>query len=190
MYRFLTIAFVVCVLAFSASAQDGFKGKMMANGYLGYTLGFGDMFDDIESVAGTVSTDAGIHFGGNFLYGVSPKLLVGGEIFMQSYSSEVTWDLGILGSGSEDDSETRVNFGGIIWYNLQDQDQQDLFLCGGVAMYDMGDSEFGFNGGVVYNYMVSDNIGIFGMPRLHVVMSDPSAMMLSISAGVHLPFGN
>lgn len=50
MKRVIFTAVALClVLAIGASAQEmGMKNKMMLNGYLGYTIGMGDAFDDQE----------------------------------------------------------------------------------------------------------------------------------------------
>ena len=95
MKRALLLMLALClVLSVSALGQDedeGLKGKMFVSGYGGYTIGMGDAFFDEEETIGGVtvgaSFKAGISFGGAFHYGVTEKLLVGGELGLQSYKA-------------------------------------------------------------------------------------------------------
>ena len=146
---------------------------MKASGYLGYTIGFGDAFSGAR--------DAGFNFGGTFHYGIKEKMMIGGELGLQSYSV----DLGPLGSSSD----TKLNILGSILYAMSYEDNSGLMLTAGAGIYGGFDS-FGINGGIVYSHPVSESIQIYGMPRLHIVFDDSTPMMLSLSAGAFFDFGD
>ena len=46
MRRVLTLACAICFLAATGAISQGYQGKMLASGYIGYTLGFGEPFDE------------------------------------------------------------------------------------------------------------------------------------------------
>lgn len=193
MKRALLLMLALClVLSVSAMGQDeaaGLKGKMFVSGYGGYTIGFGDVFKDYEetTVLGDIciSSDAGISFGGAFHYGVTEKLLVGGELGLQSYKAELT----IMGvSESETETEMNILASGLYALNYV-EDEQAFFLAFGVGQYG-GWDEFGFNAGVLYSKKMGEKLSVFVMPRFHYVMVDPdAAMMFQVVAGVTFPIG-
>ena len=193
MKRALLLMLALClVLSVSALGQDedeGLKGKMFVSGYGGYTIGMGDAFFDEEETIGGVtvgaSFKAGISFGGAFHYGVTEKLLVGGELGLQSYKAEVT----IMGT-SASETETKMNIlaSGLYALNYV-EDEQAFFLAFGVGQY-AGWDEFGFNAGVLYSKKMGEKLSVFVMPRFHYVMVDPdAAMMFQVVAGVTFPIG-
>ncbi|MBU0982665.1 MAG: hypothetical protein KKA42_02260 [candidate division Zixibacteria bacterium] len=184
------------MLASGVLAQDpGLKGKMLASGYLGYSIGMGDAFDDYDFAGSSYSSDAGIAFGGSFHFGLTEKIMLGGELMMQNYSFDVEvapFDIGGVSFAGESysDSEMKLNFIGSMLYALNYSDEQALFLTAGLGIYDYGSSEIGFNGGVVWRKMVSPTIGLFVSPRIHLVMADDMFELLQVTAGVHIPLGN
>jgi hypothetical protein len=192
MKKFLTITVALCLLVSgSAFSQDmeSLKGTMAAGGYLGYSIGMGDVFDDVDFAGGSSSSDAGLSFGGHFHYGVSDKLMIGGEIFLQSYSFDFEYDAGFLGSASGSDSETKTNFLASALYAMSMDEKKALFLTGGIGFYDFGDTNIGFNGGILYRFMVSETVALYGMPRIHIVMADDMFQLIQISAGAQFMFG-
>ena len=189
MKKMILITVTLCLLFAGASYGQSLKGQMEAGGYLSYSIGMGDVFDDIEFAGGTSSVDAGLGFGGHFHYGISDKLMLGGEIFFQSYSWDYDYDLGYLGSSSGSDSETKVNFMATCLYNMSMDEKKAFFLTGGIGFYDFGDTNIGFNGGVMYRMMVSETIALYAMPRIHIVLADDMFELIQISAGVQIPFG-
>ncbi|MBD3258878.1 hypothetical protein GF377_10625 [candidate division GN15 bacterium] len=189
MKNVMMILAAVCLLAVGSVSAQGVKGTMAAGGYLGYSIGLGDVFDDIETEFGSSSSDAGIGFGGHFHYGVSEKFMIGGEIFLQSYSFEFDYDFGGFGSGSESESETKANFLATGLMVMNQDEKKAFFLTGGIGFYDFGDTNIGFNGGILYRWMVSETVGIYAMPRIHIVLADDMFQLIQISAGVQIPFG-
>ncbi|MCK4372738.1 MAG: hypothetical protein KAW61_06300 [candidate division Zixibacteria bacterium] len=189
MKRAVLLMLALClVLSVSALGQDedaGLKGKMFVSGYGGYTIGMGDAFFD-ETIAGIdVSFKAGISFGGAFHYGVTEKLLIGGELGLQSYKSEASF-----GGISASETETKMNIlaSGLYALNYV-EDEQAFFLAFGVGQY-AGWDEFGFNAGVLYAKKMGEKLSVFVMPRIHYVMSDPdAAMMVQVAVGVTFPLG-
>ena len=65
-------------------------------------------YNEIEGFEYSCSPTIG--FGGAFHYGVTPKLLIGGELGMQSYKAEVTYE-GVSASDSE--TEMNILFSGL-----------------------------------------------------------------------------
>ena len=107
----LTTLVVVMFLAMSVSGQgmQSVKDKMMGSIYLGYALGFGDAFKDIEGPGYKLETSAGIGFGGMFHYGLTDRLMIGGELGWQHYSYDYTSDYGVYCSYSGGDGSTELN---------------------------------------------------------------------------------
>ncbi|MCK4607011.1 MAG: hypothetical protein KAU35_06930 [candidate division Zixibacteria bacterium] len=204
MKRVFVLTMALCLaITMTVTGQD-LTGKMLAGGYAGYTLGLGDPFgtEDFELMGVKVETkfDAGISFGGTFHYGVTEKLLIGGELGFQSYKSEVKTDattiMGVpIPATDESASETKMNIlaTGLYALNYTD-DENALFVTFGLGLYGgLGDGdggEIGLNGGVLYRKMVSETVGVYVMPRIHYVMSDPAAKMLQIAVGVQMPLGS
>jgi len=181
----------------SAVGQDAFdlKGKMLTGGYLGYTLGFGDPFGETDFIGGSTDFSAGFSFGGHFHYGVSPKMLIGGELGFQSYNADVNTEATSIGgfsipSTSTSAGDTELNILGTALYAMNyTEDQKALYLTFGAGIYGGASSEFGFNGGVLWRTMVSPTIGLYVMPRFHLIMADTTMKMLQIAVGVQIPLG-
>lgn len=195
MKRFIVIMVAIAaLLAGSAMAQDmGCKSKMMGSVYGAFAFGMGDAFKDITTNHFEVSMDAGIGFGGMFHYGVAEKIFVGAELGVQSYKakSKYTGPANPAAAAlAYDDSNMEVNFlaNGLYAINYTD-DANALFVTVGAGLYG-GFDDFGVNGGFMYRKMVSPNLGVFFMPRFHLLFSDPSAMMVQAAVGVSYPFGN
>lgn len=71
---------VVALLLLSPLASADLKTCMMAGSYAGYTLGFGDAFKSYEENGVKYSSGPNINFGGSFHYGVTDRLMIGGEV--------------------------------------------------------------------------------------------------------------
>lgn len=199
MKRVIFTAVALClVLAIGTSAQEmGMKNKMMLNGYLGYTIGMGDAFDDQEFQGGSTSSNATFNFGANFHYGVAPKFMVGGDFFAWMWKVETEIDTEVPGFGDLEGDETNLQFAilGSALYHAYTSEKADLFLQAGFGPHFMdggGESstEFGAMAGGFYKYKVSPKLGVFFMPRWHILFSDPSAMLIQLSAGVSIPLGS
>jgi len=185
----ITTAILSLMLSMTAFGQ-GVKGKMFIGGYGGYTLGFGDAFYDeeesFEGVTYKASFKPGINLGGTFHYGVSEKFMVGGELGFQAYVEKYS-------AGGSEESETynknSILFNGLYALNYV-EGKNAMFLTFGAGLRQFPDYEFGFFGGLVYRIMVSEKVGLCGMPRFHYIMTDGDApMMFSLSVGVLIPIG-
>jgi len=183
------LAIVSLFVAASLSAQvRDFTGKSWVSGNLGYAVGTGDAFASYtEPITNTeFSSDAGIGFGGQFYYGVKPKLLIGGELMFQSYSVEISTPpslaLGIQGSDYSD-SRTETNFLVNAMYGVAQTRSSDLFLMGGSGLYDFGGTQFGLNSGLFWRHQVSNSVHLYGMPRMHVVLTDSTPLMFQFTMG-------
>lgn len=196
MKRTLLLLFVVC-LVFSASSlaqRPDLQGQLVAGGHLGYALGMGDAFADYtEPFTQTkFSSGAGLSFGGQFFYGIQEKLLIGGELMIQSYGYKVTTPANLtLGIPETEisDSEMEINILGNVLYAASQTRESAFFLMGGTGLYDFGGMKFGLNTGLIYRKAISDNVYFFGMPRLHIVMTDSTPMMFQLNLGVQFPLG-
>lgn len=189
----LFISIFVFALAGSAGAQGLFDmtGQMLATGYFGYSLGFGDAFQDIEVPGMKVSFGPTFNFGGQFFYGWKGNLMVGGEMMLQSYKlkaeyTEVDWATGLETTYEASDSETKFNIVAEVLYGLNYTDESGFFLNGGLGIYD---SDVGMCGGFMFRKLVSEKIYIYGMPRLHVIFADSTPMILQLAAGLQFPIG-
>lgn len=201
MKRVIITAMALClILALSVSAQEmGMKNKMMLSAYGGYTMGMGDAFDDVETEHYKMESSATLNFGANFHYGVAPKILVGADVFAWMWKVEAE-AVGTIPGGitlpAADETNLQFAILGSALYHAYTQEKQDLFLQVGVGPHflDGGEggssTEFGVMAGGFYKYMVSPKVGVFFMPRWHMLFSDPSAMLIQLSAGVSIPLGS
>lgn len=188
----LTTLVIVMLLAMSVSGQgmESVKDKMMVSAYGGYALGFGDAFKDFEGPGYKIETSAGIGFGAMFHYGLTEKLLLGGELGWQHYGADVSYDAGDFGSYSGSSGSTEMNILANVLYAMQYEEEKAFYLNFGGGLYGGDDSNFGIFGGILYSKKFGDKISGFVAPRFHMVLSDPSAMMLQICVGASMPIGN
>ncbi len=196
MKRTLLICVALClVIPVSASAQmRDFKGQTWVTGHLGYAFGMGDAFSSYtEPITNTeFSSDAGIGFGGQFYYGLKPNLLLGGELMFQRYTVKMSAPPNLaLGFPGIDVSESQTETNIIVntLYAVNQTRNSALFLMGGTGLYDFGGMQMGLNTGLVWRKQISDKTYLFGMPRLHVVFTDSTPMMIQLTMGAQFSVG-
>jgi opacity protein-like surface antigen len=200
MKRTLLVCAVLClVIAASASAQKmqmrDFKGQTWLTGHLGYAFGMGDAFVNYtEPYTNTeFSSNAGVGFGGQFYYGLKYNLLIGGELLFQRYTFKMSVPtnlaLGLTGSDVSE-SQTETNLIVNTLYAVNQTRTSALFLMGGTGLYDFGGMKAGFNTGLVWRKQLSPNWYLLGMPRLHVVMTDNTPMMIQLTMGAQFSLGS
>lgn len=186
---------ICLIFSVSASAQmQDFKGQTWVTGHLGYAFGMGDAFADYtEPITNTeFSSGPGVGFGGQFYYGLNRKLLIGGELMFQSYTVKLYSPANLgLGIPEMDISETQTETNLIVntLYAVSQSRNSALFLMGGSGLYDFGGTKMGLNGGLVWRKQVSDNVHLFGMPRLHVVLTDSTPTMIQLTMGAQFSLG-
>ena len=168
---------------------------------------------ELPPITGSISFDAGIDAGVMFHFGVAEKIMIGLEIDMQQYKSKATVDdyevMGIPVPGmSTEETQTKVNLLGNLMYAISySETGSGTFLTVGAGIYgglggtlslkeattaesiESSGSSFGINGGIMFRKMVGTSVGLFIMPRLHYVFSDPNSKLLMISGGISIPFG-
>lgn len=186
MKRFVISATLIVLLAASAGSAASLKSLMMVGPYAGWSLGFGDAFKDYEIGNSKFSSSAGLNFGGNFHYGLSDKMMIGGELYMQrtSYKAEVQ------GFGSSSDSETGTNFLFSALYAMSYMQKAMFLLNAGAGLYDTGDNDIGFFGGVMYQRMLKTTMSLYLMARMHFIMANDTVTMLQLAVGLHFWLGN
>ena len=197
MKRILSFTLVLCfAVSVSAGAQQmqDFTGQTWVTGHLGYAFGMGDAFATYtEPYTNTeFSSDAGIGFGGQFYYGLKYNVLIGGELMFQTYSFKMTVPQNLsLGISDYSVSESKVETNVIInsLYGVNQTRTSALFLMGGTGLYDFGGMKMGLNSGLLWRKQVSDNVYLFGMPRLHVVFTDTTPMMIQLTMGAQFSIG-
>ncbi len=195
MKRIIILATAICFgLAISALAQEpvDLTGEMMASGYLGYSIGLGDMFKDYTEAYYEYSAGAGLSLGGTFHYGLKENIMLGGELMIQSYKFESEYKgtpVPGVELGEFSDSETEVNILATGLYAMNYTDEKSFFLTGGVGFYDSGGMKLGLNAGIVYSMEVSPKISIFGMPRFHIVFADDTFELLQLAVGAQFSVG-
>lgn len=196
----LFLAVLSLAIAVSAGAQQttqsmqDFTGQTWVTGNLGYAFGMGDAFADYTEPYTNVeySSDAGIGFGGQFYYGLKYNLLIGGELLFQSYTFKMTVPANLaLGvpQSSVSHSETEANLLINSLYGLNQTRTSALFLMGGTGFYDFGGTKMGLNTGLLWRKQVSDNWYLFGMPRVHFVLTDNTPMMIQLTMGAQFNIG-
>jgi hypothetical protein len=147
-----------------------------------------------------------------FHYGIGEKLMFGGELGFQIYEQKASGSVAGVAFPDTSTSEVKLNilFNGLYAFNYV-EGEQGFFLTFGGGIYgglggvldleqaiddlmagkevDEDGIAFGVNGGFLYTRMVSESLGLFVMPRFHLVFSDPTAKMFQIVAGVQIPIG-
>ena len=190
MKKIILLTAVLCLALTLTAFGEGVKDKKFVSGYLGYTLGFGDAFaDEEEVILGTTykySFSAGINLGGAFHYGLSEKMMVGGELGFQSYKAEAS-----AGSISTSSSDFEMNILATALYVLNyEEENKGMFLNFGAGLYGGGESNLGLFGGIVYHKELSQSYDVIFMPRIHYILADDvKPIMLSLSVGISLPIG-
>lgn len=201
------------VLAQSPQGQGtsatNLKGFMMVGPYAGYTLGFGDRFEDFDYSGGSTSLDAGISFGGSFFYGLSDKIMLGGELMFQQYkvSTETDFDFTFatnptpgdyftnnLLKTSEvqqefSDSEMKISFLASMLYAFSYMQTSMIMGNVGLGLYDHGTSDVGLFAGIMYQRLISNTLSLFVLPRVHYVFADASMFMVQVVVGLHFWLG-
>ncbi len=194
----LTCAVLCLVISASANAQNAqmhdFKGQTWVTGHLGYAFGMGSAFSDYKEPITNieVSSGPGIGFGGQFYYGLKYNLLIGGELMFQSYTVKISAPANLaLGIPEIDESESEIESNLIFntLYAVNQSSKSALFLMGGTGLYDFGGTQLGLNTGIVWRKQVSDNVHLFGMPRLHVVLTDNTPTMIQLTMGAQFSLG-
>jgi hypothetical protein len=189
----LTLLLLAGLLLLGGSAfAQGPAGTMMITGYGGYTLGFGDAFDDFELLGAEISTSAGICFGGIFHFFINDMFAVGGELYMQSYKGEVKYSStygGLLAGTDFSETNTEMNFLFNALYPMSYSEEQAIYLMFGGGLYGDDESEFGAHGGIAWHKALSPNIDLVITPRFHVIFADETVMMVQVTAGAGFGFG-
>ncbi len=175
------------VISASLSAQvKDFKGQSWVSGNFGYAFGTGDAFSSFNVATTKISTNAGVGFGGQYYYGVSPKWVIGGEIMFQSYSVEASTPANLalsIPASEVSVSSTETNFLFNSMLSVNQSKKSDLFLMGGTGLYEFGGKKLGFNTGLYWRTQVSPKVSIYGMPRVHIVTADATPMMFQLTMG-------
>jgi len=197
MKRTLLVCAVFClVISASADAQmSSFKGQTWATGHLGYAVGMGNAFSSYtEPYTNTeFSSGPGVGFGGQFYYGLKDNLLIGGELMFQRYTFKMSTpaNLALSIPASEfSESQTETNLIVNTLYAVNQTRNSALFLMGGTGLYDFGGTQLGLNTGLFWRKQVSDNVHLFGMPRLHVVLADSTPIMIQFTMGAQFSIGS
>ena len=190
MKRFVVSATLIVLLAASAGSAASLKSMMMVGPYAGYTLGLSG-FDDFENEFVKTSYGPGINFGGNFHYGLNEKMMIGGEIYFQSFKYEQESKNSEFPQADFSESESGTSFLFSALYAMSYMQRAMLLLNAGAGLYDGGsDSDIGFFGGVMYQRMLKSTISLYLMARMHFIMASDTFMMLQLAVGLHFWLGN
>ncbi len=184
----LTLAMICFLFTMSASSQD-LTGEMYVGGFLGYSLGMGDVFQDVDNAYYKYSFGPGFNFGGTFHYGMNEKMMLGGEMMFQSYKADLEYKTSAYTFGGSG-SSTEFNILGSVLYALSYDDESAFFLMGGAGLYGFGGMKLGLNAGVMYRKMLSPKLGIYGAPRFHLVLAESTYELLQIMVGVQYSLGS
>ena len=186
MRRIAIFAALIMLSSVSVSSATSLKSLMMVGPYAGYTLGFGDAFKDYEVGNSKFSSSAGINFGGNFHYGLTDKMMIGGELYLQRTSAESE----VQGFGKVSDSQTGTHFLFSALYAMSYMQKAMLMLNAGAGLYDTGGSDLGLFGGVMYQRLLKSTMSLYLLARLHFIMAGDTITMLQFAVGLHFWLGN
>ncbi len=194
----MVITALVIMVCVPLMAEPGLKGKMMVGPYAGYTIGFGDAFQDVEFPGFKSSFGPSYNLGGNFHYGLSDKMMIGGEIYLQNYTYKVESDLlgfgkrlgGAAAAYEASESELESSFLFSALYRLSMMQKAMLMLNFGGGLYGGSENEIGFFGGIMYQRLLAAKLAIFLASRMHFVMASETIMMLQLMVGVHFWLGS
>lgn len=196
MKRALLICVALClIISASANAQmQDFKGQTWLTGHLGYAFGMGNAFTSYkEPITNTeFSNGPGIGFGGQFYYGLKHNLLIGGELMFQRYTFKMSVPVNLaLGIPEVDISKSKIESNILIntLFAVNQTRSSAFLLMGGAGLYEFGGMQPGVNTGFIWRKQVSDNVYIMGMPRLHIVFTDNTPMMIQLTMGAQFSFG-
>lgn len=189
MKKFVISAILIVLVAASAGSAATLKSFMMAGPYAGYTLGFGDAFKDYEDAFSKFSSKAGINFGGNFHYGLSEKMMLDGEVYIQSFKYEAESKVAGVPQYAYSNSESGTNFLFSALYAMSYMQKAMLFLNAGAGLYDTGDNDIGLFGGIMYQRMIAAKMSLYLLGRMHFVMASETVMMLQLAVGLHFWLG-
>ena len=159
-------------------------GEMRINGYLGYTLGFGDAFPDNDFM----SVGPTFNIGGQFFYGWKENMMIGGELYLQNYTAKIKANSG-LGIPSSSNGDMKFNILANLLYGMSQNEESAFYFIAGAGFYDYGGTSLGINGGILYEKAFGESMTFFAMPRLHIVFEDNTPMMLQLSSGATFPIG-
>ncbi len=205
MMRKFVIALMVLALCSAAFAQTegmgDMKGRMMVGGFFNYAFGFGDQFKDyeetIEDITIKAETSLGFSFGGQFFYGIAPKILIGVIVDWQQikYKGSAEGDLGgfeDLFNYDEKESWIAINPAATLLLS------PDKKLCpvvqAGPGYYmpshEDADAKPGVFAGIGILYMVSPTMAVDAGGRFHMIFTeDKSTTYVEAHGGVSFFFG-
>ena len=75
-------------------------------------------------------------------------------------------------------------------YALNHTDNGSLFFIGGIGFYDRDDVGPGLNAGLLYRLKIGENLYAYGLPRFHLLLSEPSGQFLQLAVGIKFSLGN
>lgn len=190
----ITLLSALLLLTAASAWGQGLRGDMSVTAYAGWSLGFGDDFDDYQLGGFDYSSSAGLTFGGIFHYRLNEMMAVGGELMMQSYKEEREAsaehaDVPYYLSREYSDTDSRLNFLFNGAYTLRYDEETGFYLLFGGGLYDTGETEIGINGGISYTKQLTPTLNLVGAPRLHLILADETVMLLQLTVGVQFILG-
>jgi len=190
------LVLVAVIMLFGAMTVYGqaigdLKGKMAVGGFLDFGIGFGDVFKEygVSGVA-TFKSSLGLSFGGQFLYGLAPKIAVKGLFDYQTESYKATL-LGMEAKSSYHILEISANG----MYFFSPEKKMCPYVEAGPGLYSAGgggssSSNLGVNAGVGGMYMINDKVAIDAGGRFHMIFTTgKSTTFADIHAGVSFFLG-
>jgi hypothetical protein len=193
----LIVVMLIGAVSVSGQAIGDLKGKMAAGAFINFGIGFGDQFKSTTAYFGGYSVTAKNKLqgsiGGQFLYGVAPKIAVKGILDYQKEKYEITGShTGLTASSTYHILEISANG----MYFFSPEKRLCPFVEAGPGMYSFGGSgsssstKIGVNAGVGGDYLINEKFAIDGGARFHIVFTDiKNTTYLDIHAGVSYFFG-
>jgi hypothetical protein len=181
----------------SASAIDQ-TGRFAVGGHLGYSLGFGEVFDEYEwgGYWGTeywgvkYQNKVTYSFLGNIKYCFSPNWAVLGALDYQAGDVEVSGTVAGFSTGISESYDWTAVIGNVV-YTISPQNKTCPYVTAGGGMYISDDvSEPGANCGLGVEHYFKNNLALDVGARYHMIFTeDKSTNYVNVYAGINFYLG-
>ncbi len=181
----------------SASAIDQ-TGRFAIGGHLGYSFGFGEVFDEYEwgGYWGTeywgvkYQNKVTYSFLGNVKYYFSPNWAVLGALDYQAGDVEVTGTVAGFSTGISESYDWTAVLGNVV-YTISPQNKTCPYFTAGGGMYMSDDvSEPGANLGFGVEHYFQNNLALDVGARYHMIFTeDNSTNYVNVYAGINFYLG-
>jgi opacity protein-like surface antigen len=196
----LLFALLFVLVSFTSASAADRAGKFAFGGCLGYSFGFGDVFQEQEFgyydptlgfIGYKFENKVSFSFGAKVKYGLNQNLALMGALHYQGGDAEVKATAG----GYSASASEGYHWTGIlanVLYTLSPEKRTCPYFTGGGGLYipEEGDSKPGINAGGGVEYFFQDNLALDAGARFHMIFTEnESTTYVNIYAGVNFYLG-